>query len=123
MPTWPWLVVTALVLLPIDIALRRLLIRPADLLKILQRFGIRPVKVERFHLSRFDGLMKIKQSVNAGRQNQAAARRKAEPDLKVVSPAAPAGKPTAAAPQRAEPKIPAKTAANLLASKKDRKRQ
>ena len=61
-PIWLWLVGTAIVLLPFDIALRRLLIRPQEMKdRLMLRFGLRQNTEERVHSQRMEALMEVKQ--------------------------------------------------------------
>ena len=124
LPTWAWLVGTALILLPLDIALRRLLIRPGDVKNnLMRRLGLQQLKVERVHFSRIDALMKVKQGLGKRYQKQAQPRviGKSAP-TSVKAPIQKSEAPTAT-PQRAAPKIPTKTAASLLAAKRGREKE
>jgi uncharacterized membrane protein len=87
-PLWPWLLLLALLLLPVDIAVRRLIITASDLRRLRTAlFGVRRVAAPEGPSERFSSLIGAKErgrqraegsTISALRANQAARRREGE---------------------------------------------
>jgi uncharacterized protein YegL len=123
LPLWPWLVGTALVLLPFDIALRRLLIRPQEIKdSLLRRLGLQQRRGERVHSQRMEALMDVKRRAGEQVQKLGVSRQKVifPP---IPSPNANPQKKTGPEIRKSPPRVPTRTAASLLAAKRERDKE
>ncbi len=130
-PVWPWLLLLAAVLLPFDIAIRRLVITRADLTRLAAWLGLgrrraaRPVEVG---TSRVGSLLGVKERLE---REHASPRHPAIPER--PAPQIPTSRPATEAPARSEsppsgraPSAPASgagTVSSLLRSKRARREE
>ncbi|HQE17087.1 MAG TPA: VWA domain-containing protein [Aggregatilineales bacterium] len=121
-PVWPWLLLFAVILLPFDIAVRRLVLTRSDLARLVAWLGIgrqQAQPVER-GTSRVGSLLDVKE--RASRELDAAPRA-VPPPAEPAAPSAPRQpKPQEPAPRRETPRRQPEgsTVSSLLASKRRR---
>jgi len=106
-PVWPWLLLMATVLLPFDIAVRRLVITRSDWARLLAWLGVgrRRVEVVRPRASRVGSLLDVKDRVS---RETRAVTRPAPIQTAAPSPdqATPAPEPTAGSMTETQPATP-----------------
>jgi len=114
-PAWPWLLLFATFLLPLDIAVRRLLITRADLAKLAARLSLaRRPEAAPLHPSRVGALLSVKQRVRRADQPAGAVR----PMRSTAPPPSTAEEP----PRQEVPPAPRRTASSLLERKRARRK-
>jgi hypothetical protein len=129
-PVWPWLLLLATVLLPVDIAVRRLVITRADLAKLaaLLPTARRRVEAAAPRTSRVGALIGVKERARraaipgrGGSETRPPVPPPAEPDAAAPPPDEPVAGGGGPETRPAAPPAPGSTASSLLRSKRARR--
>lgn len=126
LPIWPWLLLAATILLPFDIALRRLVITRTDLQRLTGAVGLGPAPAPAAPRSSRAGALFAARERAQGRiedRSGSAPRRPVSIESEATQPGSATTPPPArpAAPKPAAPRSGAATASSLLASKRQRR--